>query len=459
MRKFKVGLLYSARANAPRESSDDYTPWDKWNELDSEEGIEGYARALQAGGHEVVPMEGDSALPQKLDQYKVDICFNTCEGHRGKSREAQVPSMLDMLGIPYTGSGVMGLTIALDKAMTKRVLQFYSIPTPAFQSFVTGNEPVDPRLNFPLFAKPQLEGSGIGVSAKSICRTPRELREQVRYLLRAYKEPVLVEEYVEGREITTGLLGNLMPRGAWIKERKKILAAQAERAASRSLVAAPAFSGQAGSSPTMDKAAGVNTGDDGHGSGELSKDADNLPEDPSRGRMGPLYAGSDSVGDPVGIEGRLAHIGARNDANGKQTLAGREYFYSGVRVFPPLEVDFTPLGADVAPVYNSEIKSKNPWGPRYLIPAPITAKLSDQIGRLTVATFRALECNDFARVDFRIRASDNKLFVLEINPLAGLTEGLSDIVLEAEAAGVTYTQLINGILEAALRRYGMLDEA
>ncbi len=426
MKKFRVGLLYSAKANAPHESADEDTPWDKWNELDSEQTIAGYERALHAGGHEVVPMEGDAELARRLAKYKIDICFNTCEGHRGKSREAQIPAILDMLGIPYTGSGVMALTVALDKAMTKRVLQYYSIPTPSFQSFVTGNEPIDSRLNFPLFAKPQLEGSGIGITANSICRTPRELREQVRYLLRAYKEPVLIEEYIEGREITTGLLGNLMPRGAWIKERKKMLAAQAETAAAAGASSSflLAREGMPPLTPHTVKSKVPNRSEtEAKGEGEVNANG----------------------GTPV-------------PSNGRQSGPPREYFYSGVRVFPPLEVDFSPLGPDAAPVYNSEIKAKNPWGPRYLIPAPISARLTDQIGRLTVATFRAIECYDFARVDFRIRASDNKPFVLEINPLAGLTEGLSDIVMEAEVAGVSYAQLINGILEAALKRYGLLDE-
>lgn len=389
MKKFRVALLYSLSANAPEETLEDDTPWDRWNELDSEKSVTGYERALQEAGHEVVPLEGDHTLIQNLLKYKPDICFNTCEGHFGKSREAQVPAILDMLRLPYTGSGVMSLSIALDKAMTKRVLQFYSIPTPAFQVFVTGDEPTDARLNFPLFAKPSLEGSGIGISAKSICRTPRELREHVRYLLRAYKQPVLVEEYIEGREITTGILGNLMPRGAWIKEKRRL---EAERA-------------------LQTETASVNA----------------LPVAPQS-----------------------------NGANGKKAPV-REYFYSGVRVLPPLEIDFSPL-QDSAPVYGSEIKHDNPWGPKYLCPAPLSAKLTSQIGRLTVAAFRALECLDFARVDYRIRPSDNLPMVIEINPLAGLTEGLSDIVIEANAAGIGYAELINTILDAALRRYGMLDE-
>ena len=392
MKKFKVALLYSLKANAPQEAADDDTPWDRWNELDSEKSVAGYARALEQAGHEVIPLEGDHALIGNLLKHKPDICFNTCEGHHGRSREAQVPAILDMLKIPYTGSGVMTLSVALDKAMTKRVLQFYSIPTPAFQIFVTGDEPTDPRLNFPLFAKPSLEGSGIGITAKSICRTPRELRAHVSYLLRAYKQPVLVEEYIEGREVTTGILGNLMPRGAWIKEKKR-------RELARTMATQTADAPVENAAPAS-------------------------PDAPA--------------------------------PNGKKTPV-REYYYSGVRVLPPMEIDFSPL-PDVAPLYNSEIKANNPWGPRYLCPAPLTAKLTSQIGRLTVATFRALECYDFARVDFRIRATDNQPMVIEINPLAGLTEALSDLVLEADAAGISYNELINTILDAALRRYGMLDD-
>jgi D-alanine-D-alanine ligase len=260
---------------------------------------------------------------------------------------------------------------------------------------VTGDEPTDPRLNFPLFAKPSLEGSGIGITDKSICRTPRELREQVRYLLRAYKQDVLVEEYIEGREITTGILGNLIPRGAWIKEKRRLEQTRAMHA-------------QNGGS-NGEKATG-----NGNGTAVIN----------------PMLVKSAPV---------------------------REYYYSGVRVLPPLEIDFSPL-KDTLPLYNSEIKANNPWGPRYLCPAPLSARLTSQIGRLTVATFRALECYDFARVDFRIRESDGQPLVIEINPLAGLTEALSDIVLEANAVGISYEELINTILEAALKRYGMLDD-
>lgn len=392
MKKFTVGLLYSLKVNAPKaEGGGDETPWDKWNELDSEKSVAGYERALRAGGHEVIPFEGDIRLPSKLSKYKLDICFNTCEGHYSESRESQVPAMLDMMRIPYTGSGVKSLSLALDKAMTKRVLQFYGIPTAAFQVFRTGDEPLDSRLNFPLFAKPALEGSGIGITDKSVCLTPKDLRGQIKFLLQAYEQPVLVEDYIDGREITAGLIGNLVPVGHWVEEKKK-----------RARVA-----------------------------GQLVT----------------------TTVTPVMASAEMANALAPN-GNGKR-VPTREYHESGVRVFPPMEVDFSAV-KDRPALYNSDIKANDPWAPKYIIPAPLTAKMTAEIGRLTVATFRALECYDFCRVDFRVRASDGQPLVLEINPLAGLTEGLSDLVLIANSAGLSYADLINGILEAGLKRYGMI---
>src|SRR5512141_880351 len=143
MKKFTVALLYNSKQNAPHRSDE---PWDAWNELDSEKTAGQIERALRAGGHEVIAMEGDVTLPSKLSTYKVDIAFNLCEGHFGASREAQVPALLDMMRIPYTGAGVMTLAIALDKPMAKRIMQFYGLPTPAFQTFITGDEPLDARL-------------------------------------------------------------------------------------------------------------------------------------------------------------------------------------------------------------------------------------------------------------------------------------------------------------------------
>lgn len=383
MMRWTIALLYNLKQNAPHEDGE---PWDKWNELDSEKTVAGIERALRAGGHEVVAMEGDKDLPKKLEHYKVDIAFNTCEGHRGASREAQVPALLDMLGIPFTGSGVMTLALALDKAMTKRVLRFHGLPTPEFQTFMTGEESVNACLKFPLFVKPAMEGSGMGITAKSVCRNARELRAQVKYVVETYHQPALVEEYIEGRELTIGLLGNL-PHNV--------------------------------------------------------RPSKNVETEPDTELVIPGAIRVAASARPRG-NGRNGHD---QPASAVQTT---------LRVFPALEVDLTPVPMEEAMLYTAVVKSKLYDVPKYLCPAPLTKTLRSKIEKISVGAFAALECYDFARVDVRIRNDTGEPTILEVNPLAGLQEGISDIVMEADAAGVNYTALINGILNAALQRYGMI---
>src|SRR5207237_6682480 len=135
--------------------------------------------------------------------------FNICEGHFGDGREAQVPALLEMLQIPYTGSRVLSLALALDKPLTKRVLMWHELPTPAFQSFETPDEQLDNDMAFPLFVKPSREGTGMGVSAKSIVHNAVELREQLDFIINKYHQTALVERFIAGREVTVGLVGNI----------------------------------------------------------------------------------------------------------------------------------------------------------------------------------------------------------------------------------------------------------
>lgn len=204
-----MALLYNLADNAPL--LDVNAPADALDELDHEKNVAAYAAALEKAGHTVFPMEGDAALPTKLKKLNIDIAFNTCEGFRGDSREAQVPALLEMLGVPYTAAKVLGLALTLDKAMTKRVLMQHGLPTPRFQEFFSPRDPLDPTLRFPLFAKPNREGTGKGITEKSILHSATELREYVEYLVKTYHQSVLVEEYVDGRDLTCGMVGNLAP--------------------------------------------------------------------------------------------------------------------------------------------------------------------------------------------------------------------------------------------------------
>lgn len=188
---------------------------DMWDDLDSEFTINAIKEAIESGGHQVTFLEGDKTLFDNLRQLKPDICFNICEGHFGDSREAQVPAILEMLRIPYTGSQILTLALTLDKPMTKRVLTYHDLPTPPFQVFERVTEPLNDDLSFPLFVKPSREGTGMGVSAENIVRNEEELRTQLRRLFERYDQPVLAETFIEGREVTVGVVGNLTTPVAW----------------------------------------------------------------------------------------------------------------------------------------------------------------------------------------------------------------------------------------------------
>ena len=206
MAGLKVALLANLKKNAPHfpGMADDH-----WDDLDSEKTIEALRGAIEAGGHQCVFHEGDASLYDKLRADRPDICFNICEGHFGDGREAQVPALLEMLRLPYTGSKVLTLALALDKPMTKRVLMWHDLPTPSMQTFDSPDEALDDDMAFPLFVKPAREGTGMGVSAKSIVKDEAELREQLEYIIQRYQQTALVERYIAGREVTVGLVGNI----------------------------------------------------------------------------------------------------------------------------------------------------------------------------------------------------------------------------------------------------------
>ncbi len=208
----RVALLANLQKNAPTWPG---MPDDRWDDLDSEETINAILAALQAGGHEATFVEGNLSLLETLPRLRPDICFNICEGHWGDSREAQVPAILETLRIPYTGSGVLTLALALDKPMTKRVLAYHKLSTPAFQTFERVTEPLDSDMRFPLFVKPSREGTGMGVTAESIVYDETQLRLQLRRQFDTYDQPILVERFVEGREVTIGVVGNLISPVAW----------------------------------------------------------------------------------------------------------------------------------------------------------------------------------------------------------------------------------------------------
>jgi D-alanine-D-alanine ligase len=182
-------------------------PADALADYDHIETIQAIQAAIETDGHKTVFIPADRNLPFTLKEIKPDICFNIAEGLGGDAREAQVPALLEMLRIPYTGSRVMANAISLDKTLTKRIWRDRRLPVAPFQEFIVGDEPLRPELRFPLFVKPAREGTGMGVDAKAIVKSEVELRERVKYIHAVYRQPALVETFLSGREFTVGLIG------------------------------------------------------------------------------------------------------------------------------------------------------------------------------------------------------------------------------------------------------------
>jgi D-alanine-D-alanine ligase len=199
-----IGLVYDLR--------DDYLAQgfteEQVAEFDSAGTIAALERALQSLGYTVQRIGRGLALAEQLAAgQRWDLVFNFSEGLYGRSREAQVPALLEMYGVPYTFSDPLVCALTLDKAMTKRVIQSAGLRTPRFCVVRSSADIKAVDLPLPLFAKPLAEGTGKGVDEHSHVESMEDLGKVCVRLLEKFRQPVLVEEYLPGREFTTALLG------------------------------------------------------------------------------------------------------------------------------------------------------------------------------------------------------------------------------------------------------------
>jgi len=204
----KVGFTFNVKRVVPTTEGGD----DSEAEYDSPKTLQAIREAIASYGHEVFDLEANAELPQKLAQTPVDLVFNIAEGFKGRNRESQVPAILELLDIPYTGSDPAVLSIALDKALAKRIVSQQGILTPDFMLMATGKERLPKEIRFPAIVKPVAEGSSKGVFGKSVVQSEAELREIAREMSVRYRQPALVENYISGREFTVGLLGERRPK-------------------------------------------------------------------------------------------------------------------------------------------------------------------------------------------------------------------------------------------------------
>ena len=326
-RALAVGIVYNLKKGLKKDTPDAEAEYDN---IDTVYAIQS---ALEAKGHRTVLLEADEALPEKLRHEQIDIAFNIAEGLNGRGREAQVPAMLHFFGIPLTGSDETTLCIALDKALTKRIVSSYKIRTPRCVVLSAKTPLSAGSLRYPVIIKPNAEGSSKGISDISIVKNRKELRELVKRNISLYRQDMLAEEYIEGREFTVGILGN-----------------------------------------------------------------------------------------------------------------GRN-----IKVFPPMEIVYKKFTQENYHVYNYKLKQSFTEYVDYQCPAALTKEQETEMTEMSRKIYNILGCMDLARIDFRM-AADGRIYFIEINPLPGLAPGYSDYPMLAEFCGVGYTDLINGILEAALER-------
>ncbi len=208
----KIGITFNLKGSTPRAAN---APDDADEEFDSPQTIEAIASVLRGLGHAVVLLGDGRAFLDKVLAEPPDFVFNFAEGQGiSRSREARVPAVLDLLGIPYTGSDPFTLAVTLDKDCAKKLVALAGVAVP--HSFLlepdmpTANIPTA-ALKFPLIVKPAWEGSSKGIRATSLVTQASALPNVVESLRRDHAQTLLLEEYIEGDELTVGLYGNGVP--------------------------------------------------------------------------------------------------------------------------------------------------------------------------------------------------------------------------------------------------------
>ena len=336
----RVALTYNLKKETG-EAKD--LPPDFYAECDEPETVNAVRDAIEERHGEVSMIEADEDAFEKLRRTRPDIVFNMAEGLWGESREAQIPAMLEMLRIPYTGSNPLTLGLCLNKARAKEVLAYYGIPTARFMVASNPSIEIEKYLSFPMIVKPLFEGSSKGIKNDSIVKTPAELRNKVTSVLGEYAQPALVEEYLSGREFTVALIGN----------------------------------------------------------------------------------------------------GER------------------LNVLPIVEINYSALPAGVNHIYSYEAKwvLDTPEAPLdiFACPAQVTERLKAAIESVARDAFKALDVKDWCRIDVRLD-STGVPHVIELNPLPGILmdpKCNSCFPKAARAAGLTFTGLVNGVVDEARQRYGI----
>lgn len=332
MRALRIGLCYDLKEDYLAAG---FSP-EQVMEFDEEETVAGLAAGIAANGHHVERIGRGLELARRLaagDRW--DLIFNLAEGVRGRSREAQVPALCEMFDQPYTFSDPLTCAVTLDKPLAKRLVRDHGLPTAPFAVVSRAEDAEGVDLAPPLFIKPAAEGSSKGVTERSRVACHSELRDACADLLQRFDQPVLVESYLPGRELTVGIVGN-----------------------------------------------------DGDGNG-----------------------GAQVVG--------VMEVLFKNGSDGDYTALNKAEYET--------RIEYRLLDGE---------------------------PLAQRARAVALGAFRALACRDVARVDLRCDASGEPCF-LETNPLPGMHPVKSDLPIMSRLAGISYSELLGRIVEAAGQRWGL----
>ncbi len=334
----RIGITYNLKSDFPAVPGA-VLARDAQEEFDLPGTVEAIRAVLAEEGNEVLLLGGDLGVVEKIRQNGIEFVFNIAEGFQGRSREAHLPSLLEMLGIPYSGSDPAGLAVTLDKSLAKRIALSLGIPTPKFWVLEDPSETKEAAGPFPLFVKPLWQGSSIGIRRSSRVEDRASLEREVETVFEGCSgEPVLVEAYVAGQEVTVGILGNSEP---------EVLGAM--------------------------------------------------------------------------------EVAFKNSQEG----------------------DFC---------YSLEVKRRWRELVDYHCPPRLDSGLVSKIEEAALSLFKAMRLRDFARIDFRVDR-EGHFYLLEANPLAGLSPDSGDLVLLAQKRGWNYRDLLLKITRSAMTRYPHLAAA
>ncbi len=215
----KVGITYNLKSEVEELDPSHPRVEDMFEEFDSPETIEAICAALEKMGHECVRLGYGRDALEKILSSRLDFVFNIAEGYYGRSREAHIPALLEMLGIRYSGPGPLAAALSLDKIMAKKMAAGSGVATPEFFAIFPGEEFGLENIRYPVILKLAYEGSSIGIRQDSKAEDDEAFKKKLVWLMANYPhQPIIAEKFIGGREFTVAVMGNNHPEVMGIME-------------------------------------------------------------------------------------------------------------------------------------------------------------------------------------------------------------------------------------------------